>query len=166
MMGPTARWWPTWCRGRRRTPPGPLARPGRWPSGRPSTTRPTPAACRRRAAGTSRSTATGESGGALTLNVKGWDSTYTGQPIPAEEMREWVEGTVERLLALEHRRVLEVGCDSGLLLFRVAPHAERYRGVDFSPVALARGRAGLDRLALPQVELARGTADDWSGIRP
>ncbi|HEY4564596.1 MAG TPA: AMP-binding protein, partial [Thermoanaerobaculia bacterium] len=107
-----------------------------------------------------------ESGADPTFNVQGWDSSYTGQPIPAEEMREWVEGTVERLLALEHRRVLEVGCGTGLLLFRVAPHAERYRGVDFSPVALAQVRAGLDRLALPQVELARGTADDWSEIRP
>ncbi|HEY4593041.1 MAG TPA: AMP-binding protein, partial [Thermoanaerobaculia bacterium] len=107
-----------------------------------------------------------ESGEDPTFNIQGWDSSYTGQPIPAGEMREWVEGTVERLLALEHRRVLEVGCGTGLLLFRVAPHAERYRGIDFSAVALAQVRAGLDRLSLPQVELARGTADDWSEIRP
>ncbi|HEY3568483.1 MAG TPA: amino acid adenylation domain-containing protein [Thermoanaerobaculia bacterium] len=107
-----------------------------------------------------------ESGEDPTFNLQGWNSSYTGQPIPAEEMREWVGGTVERLLALEHRRVLEVGCGTGLLLFRVAPHAERYRGLDFSAVALAQVRAGLDRLGLPQVELARGTADDWSGVRP
>jgi amino acid adenylation domain-containing protein/non-ribosomal peptide synthase protein (TIGR01720 family) len=107
-----------------------------------------------------------ESGADPTFNLQGWNSSYTGEPIPTGEMREWVEGTVERLLALEHRRVLEVGCGTGLLLFRVAPHAERYRGVDFSPVALAQVRAGLDRLPLPQVELARGAADDWSGVQP
>ncbi len=77
-----------------------------------------------------------------------------------------MDGTVARLLAQEHRRVLEVGCGTGLLLFRVAPHAERYRGSDFSAVALAQVRAGLDRLPLPQVELAQGLADDWAGVRP
>jgi amino acid adenylation domain-containing protein len=101
-----------------------------------------------------------------TFNIQGWDSSYTGEPIPAAEMAEWVDGTAGRLLALEHRRVLEVGCGTGLLLFRVAPHAERYRGTDFSGVALAQVRAGLDRLPLPQVELAQGLADDWSGVRP
>jgi amino acid adenylation domain-containing protein len=108
----------------------------------------------------------GEGGEAQTFNLQGWDSSYTGEPIPAAEMREWVEGTVGRLLALPHRRVLEVGCGTGLLLFRVAPEAERYRGTDFSAVALAQVRSGLDRLPLPQVELAQGLADDWSGVRP
>jgi amino acid adenylation domain-containing protein len=103
---------------------------------------------------------------AATFNLQGWDSSYTGEPIPAGEMREWVDGTVARLLALEHRRVLEVGCGTGLLVFRVAPHAERYRGSDFSAVALAQVRAGLDRLPLPQVELSQRLADDWTDVRP
>jgi amino acid adenylation domain-containing protein len=106
-----------------------------------------------------------ESGETPTFNIQGWDSSYTGEPIPAAEMGEWVDGTVDRLLALEHRRVLEVGCGTGLLLFRVGPHAERYRGADFSAVALAQVRAGLDRLPLPQVELVQALADDWSGVR-
>ena len=80
-------------------------------------------------------------------------------------MREWLDGTVGRLLALPHRRVLEVGCGTGLLLFRVAPEAERYRGTDFSGVALAQVHAELVRRGLPQVELAQGLADDWSGVR-
>ncbi|HEY0514542.1 MAG TPA: amino acid adenylation domain-containing protein [Thermoanaerobaculia bacterium] len=105
-------------------------------------------------------------GEAPTFNIQGWDSSYTGEPIPAAEMREWVDGTVARLLALEPRCVLEVGCGTGLLLFRVAPHAERYRGTDFSGVALAQIRAGLDRLPLPQVELSQRLADDWTGVQP
>ena len=32
-----------------------------------------------------------------TFNITGWNSSYTGQPIPAREMREWVNGTVERI---------------------------------------------------------------------
>jgi amino acid adenylation domain-containing protein len=107
-----------------------------------------------------------EAGGDAAFNLQGWNSSYTGEPIPAVEMREWLDGTVGRLLALPHRRVLEVGCGTGLLLFRVAPETERYRGTDFSGVALAQVRAELGRRALPQVELAQGLADDWSGVEP
>ena len=58
----------------------------------------------------------------LTFNIIGWNSSYTGHPIPEEEMREWVDSTVERILSLHPRRVLEIGCGTGLLLFRIAPH--------------------------------------------
>ncbi len=70
------------------------------------------------------------------FNIVGWNSSYTGEPIPADEMREWVDRTVERILALEPKRVLEIGCGSGLLLFRVAPHCEKYHGTDLSQAAL------------------------------
>src|ERR1700688_2895051 len=103
-----------------------------------------------------------------TLNLSGWNSSYTGQPIPEAEMREWVETTVERLLALAPRRVLEVGCGTGLMLFRVAPHCESYRATDFSRAALdylARQLARPER-ALPQVSLAQALADDWRGVAP
>ncbi|HEY0512098.1 MAG TPA: amino acid adenylation domain-containing protein, partial [Thermoanaerobaculia bacterium] len=103
-----------------------------------------------------------------TFDTEGWNSTYTGLPIPAAEMREWVDGTVERVLALHPRRVLEVGCGTGLLLFRVAPRCELYRATDFSPVALDGLRRRMDEagLGLPQVELVEARADDWNGVAP
>ena len=75
-------------------------------------------------------------------------------------MREWVGTTVERLLALPHRRTLEVGCGTGLLLFRVAPHAGRYRGTDFSAVALGHVRRQVEKpgSGLAHVELDRRRA--------
>ncbi len=100
-----------------------------------------------------------------TFNVEGWNSSYTDAPIPAEEMREWVDRTVERVLALGGRRILEVGCGTGLLLFRVAPHAEIYQGTDFSSVALEGIRRQIERTGgLPGVSLECRTADDWSGV--
>jgi amino acid adenylation domain-containing protein len=92
------------------------------------------------------------------LALKGWNSSYTGEPIPREEMRAWVEHTVERILALRPERVLEVGCGTGLLLFRVAPHTRAYHGTDFSGVALEHVRR--HAAGLPQVSLSEREADD------
>ena len=34
-----------------------------------------------------------------TFNIVGWNSSYTGRPLTGDEMREWVDSTVERILA-------------------------------------------------------------------
>ncbi len=107
-----------------------------------------------------------EAGGDAAFNVQGWNSSYTGEPIPAAEMREWLDGISGRLLALPHRRVLEVGCGTGLLLFRVAPRAESYRGTDFSAVALAQVAAEVQRRGIAGVQLEQRQASDWSGVAP
>src|SRR5262249_41213392 len=72
------------------------------------------------------------------LDFTGWTSSYTGQPIPQVEMREWVETTVARIAARAPGRVLEIGCGSGLLLLRLAPRCRVYAATDLSPQALAR----------------------------
>ena len=99
------------------------------------------------------------------FNVVGWNSSYTGRPIPDEEMREWVERTTERILALRPRRVLEIGCGTGLLLFRLAPGCERYVATDFSRGAVEYlERAVAARGGMPQVSLRQGAADDLAGL--
>jgi amino acid adenylation domain-containing protein len=98
------------------------------------------------------------------LALKGWNSSYTGEPIPREAMRAWAEHTTERILALRPERVLEVGAGTGLLLFRVAPHTKAYHGTDFSGVALNHIRRNL--AGLPQVTLAEREGDqldDYAG---
>ncbi|HVR96411.1 MAG TPA: amino acid adenylation domain-containing protein, partial [Thermoanaerobaculia bacterium] len=100
-----------------------------------------------------------------TFNIRGWNSSYTRGPIPEEDMREWLDGTVERILARRPRRVLEIGCGTGLVLFRVAPHCERYLGTDFSRVALGHVRNVLDRQGwYPGVELRQVKADDAGAL--
>ncbi|MBV9772880.1 MAG: amino acid adenylation domain-containing protein, partial [Gemmatimonadetes bacterium] len=100
------------------------------------------------------------------FNVVGWNSSYTGEPIPADEMHEWVEDAAGRLRALRPRRVLEIGCGTGLLLFRLAPECDEYWGADFSPAALAylRGELARPGRELPGVRLLERTADDFTGI--
>src|SRR5687767_8153710 len=101
----------------------------------------------------------------LTFNVAGWQSSYTGQPIAEEEMREWVDETVTRIMALKPQRVLEIGCGTGLLLAQIAPHCEHYTGTDFSGTALKHTRQMCEHLdLLGHVTLRQGFADDFSGF--
>ncbi|MGH9334547.1 MAG: amino acid adenylation domain-containing protein, partial [Vicinamibacteria bacterium] len=65
-----------------------------------------------------------------TFNIAGWDSSYTGTPLPAEAMREQVNQTVARIRSLAPERILEIGCGTGLLLFELAPHCEKYVATD------------------------------------
>ncbi|MCE5169787.1 amino acid adenylation domain-containing protein [Paenibacillus profundus] len=71
-----------------------------------------------------------------TFHIVGWNDTFTGQPIPAVEMEEWTNETVKRILKYKPKRVLEIGCGTGLLLFRVAPFCESYIGTDLSEKAI------------------------------
>ncbi|MFD0350535.1 methyltransferase [Kitasatospora aburaviensis] len=78
-----------------------------------------------------------------TFNIRGWTSSYTGEPIPAEEMRRWVEDTVALVRRTGPRRVLEIGSGTGLLLFRLAGDCEQYTALDLSESAVAHVRRHL-----------------------
>jgi amino acid adenylation domain-containing protein len=99
-----------------------------------------------------------------TFNVIGWNSSYTNQPIPAEEMREWRDNTVTQILAMKPRRILEIGCGTGLLLFPIAPYCEKYWGTDFSPEALKLVRKEVEKQSLGHVKLLERQADNFEEI--
>ncbi|MDV3129275.1 condensation domain-containing protein, partial [Mycobacterium sp. 21AC1] len=82
-------------------------------------------------------------------DFRGWNSSYTGEPIPLQQMQEWRSATVERILALQPARVLEIGAGSGLILSQVAPHCEHYVGTDMSAVAMESLALSLERLQIP-----------------
>jgi amino acid adenylation domain-containing protein len=100
------------------------------------------------------------------FNISGWNSSYTGEPIPAEEMRLWVDHTVERILSLKAERIMEIGCGTGLFLFPIIPRCRYYLGADIA-------KQGLDyiRKHLPptgtgaEVELLHRPARQFDGIR-
>ncbi|MDJ0836038.1 MAG: non-ribosomal peptide synthase/polyketide synthase [Acidobacteriota bacterium] len=80
-----------------------------------------------------------------TTNLSGWISVYDDKPIPKEEMLRWLNDAVSRLPALKPKRVLELGCGTGMFLYRLAPQAESYTGLDIAESALDHIRNHLNR---------------------
>ena len=101
-----------------------------------------------------------------TLNLIGWNDSYDGKPIPVEQMRHWVESTSDRILSLNPHRVLELGCGTGMLLFRIAPVCSLYLGTDISVTALDYISSHLKSAGLGHdiVKLSHRSADKIEGI--
>ncbi|MEV4021186.1 amino acid adenylation domain-containing protein, partial [Nonomuraea angiospora] len=104
----------------------------------------------------------GPAAGDWAEDFRGWNSSYTGEPIPLDQMRQWRDAAVDQILAWAPARVLEIGVGSGLLLSRIADRVQEYWGTDFSAAAIDRLReltAGH-----PRVRLRHQPADDVSGL--
>ena len=91
-------------------------------------------------------------------NFEIWTTNYNDKAIPTEEMERWADAGAERLAALAPRRVLEIGCGQGLILFRLIDACDSYVATDFSAAALEciRRRAGDARNA--KLTLVEGEA--------
>ena len=81
------------------------------------------------------------------FNITGWNSSYTGAPIPAGRCASGATARSSGIRALRPQRVWEIGCGSGLLLLPLAPRCAEYLGTDFSArgarrAASARRSAG------------------------
>jgi len=102
----------------------------------------------------------------LTAHFVGWQSSATHLPLPEAQMRTWVEQTVTRIRALGPRHVLEIGCGTGLLLLRLAPHCLSYCGTDFSHAALAALHERLPTSLAGRVTLLERPADACAELGP
>ncbi len=99
------------------------------------------------------------------LNLAGWTSSYTGQPLPEWEMAEWVEQGVQRIRSFGAKRILEIGCGTGLLLFRVAPYCEEYWATDFSSRVMDYVQRHVSAQSyLAHVNLRRAAAEDFDAL--
>ncbi|MEU7133045.1 amino acid adenylation domain-containing protein [Streptomyces sp. NPDC046261] len=96
----------------------------------------------------------------------GWDSSYDGEPIPLDAMRRWRADAVERIQALEPRRILEIGVGSGLLLSHLAGNTEAYWATDFSAAVIdrLRGQTAARPELADRVELRARPAHDFDGL--
>ncbi|WP_239657423.1 non-ribosomal peptide synthetase [Mycobacterium riyadhense] len=79
----------------------------------------------------------------LGTDFGGWNSSYTGEPIPLEQMQEWRAAAVRRIRGLNPVRVLEIGVGSGLLLAELAGECVEYWGTDVSAATIEKLRAAV-----------------------
>ena len=86
----------------------------------------------------------------------GWISSYTGKPIPKEEMAEYRENTYQKVKGFVNKesKVLEIGCASGITMFRVAPLVKKYVGTDLSSVILEKNAAIIEEKKISNIALA------------
>ncbi|MCP4152876.1 MAG: methyltransferase domain-containing protein, partial [bacterium] len=77
----------------------------------------------------------------------GWVSSYTGAPFSQKEMDEYGDNVLTKLKPLLHKetRVLEIGCASGITMFRIAPEVGEYYGIDLSKVIIERNKERVQR---------------------
>ncbi|HLP61753.1 MAG TPA: D-alanine--poly(phosphoribitol) ligase subunit DltA, partial [Candidatus Deferrimicrobium sp.] len=86
----------------------------------------------------------------------GWVSSYTGAPISKLEMEEYGANVLEKLgpFLNEKTRVLEIGCSSGITMFRAAPRVGYYYGTDISPVIIEKNKAKVKERGYQNIKLA------------
>nr|ASR75187.1 AptC [Nostoc sp. KVJ2] len=100
-----------------------------------------------------------------TLNLASWNDSYTGKPYPKAAMQEWRDKTVEQILELAPKRVWEIGCGTGMLLLKIAPHCQKYLGTDLVAAGLHYIEQHLQQQSLKEkVTLKQGAANQFEGI--
>lgn len=70
------------------------------------------------------------------FDFSGWKSSYTGKQIPNKEMMEWLNNTSRRILELHPSNVLEIGCGTGLIMYKIISQIQSYIGIDLSEIAI------------------------------
>ncbi|MFD8387471.1 amino acid adenylation domain-containing protein, partial [Streptomyces sp. NPDC059679] len=104
-------------------------------------------------------------GAAWGEDFSGWDSRYTGEPIPLPEMTAWRDAAVEQILSWSPRRLLEIGVGTGLLMAKIVPTVEEYWATDLSSSVTDRLREQAAQAGYAErVRLRCQTADDATGL--
>ncbi|WP_293066656.1 MULTISPECIES: non-ribosomal peptide synthetase [unclassified Moorena] len=100
------------------------------------------------------------------FNISGWRSSYDNQSLPESQMRIWAGDIVAQVLAHKPKKVFEIGCGTGLLLFQIAPHTQAYYGIDISSISLEYIQQQIlqESEKYAHVNLAQKRADDIGDI--
>ncbi|MCO7190789.1 MULTISPECIES: non-ribosomal peptide synthetase, partial [unclassified Pseudoalteromonas] len=108
-------------------------------------------------------------GGSLNCDFTGWNCSFTNKAIPEQEMSAWLDDTIALISQYNPKRVYEVGCGTGLLLFRLLDVCEQYRGVDISTATVQRLQSYIAQQKMNKVAVHQAEAADFShanGYRP
>ncbi|MHB1177196.1 MAG: amino acid adenylation domain-containing protein [Daejeonella sp.] len=83
-----------------------------------------------------------------------------------EEVEEWLAQSVTRIRALNAKKIMELGCGAGQLLFELAPLAESFVATDYAQTAIDKLKEKLaaDPGKWKNVQAFTTAADDFSNV--
>jgi len=85
----------------------------------------------------------------------GWSNSYTGENLTQREMDEYGDNILLKLkpYLTKETRVLEIGCASGITMYRIAPLVKLYYGTDLSSSIIEKNREKNDEKHITNVKL-------------
>ncbi len=95
----------------------------------------------------------------------GWNSSYTRQKLPDEEMHDWLQHTLDLISRLSPRNVLEIGAGSGLLALNLCQACGRYIATDISREAIMLIDAQRSAMGISKQSLSLYTRDALHSFR-
>ncbi|MCH2087150.1 MAG: amino acid adenylation domain-containing protein [Pseudoalteromonas sp.] len=101
----------------------------------------------------------------LEFDITCWNSSYTKELIPETQMKQWVDSTVSRIKSLKPKKVLEIGCGTGLLLFQYAQDCEQVHATDISPNVLTQIAQGVSAKGWEHINLHNIDASDLNRFK-
>jgi len=64
------------------------------------------------------------------FEITGWKNSYTDEDFSENIMQRWVKATADRILQLHPKKILEIGCGSGLIMRPLLSKISHYTGTD------------------------------------
>lgn len=96
----------------------------------------------------------------------GWMSSYTGEYFSLKEIDEFIENTYQKLkpYLTSDKKVLEIGCASGLTMFKIAPEVGLYYGTDMSNAVLEQDMKIIKEKGFNNIKLKQCVANEIATI--
>lgn len=86
----------------------------------------------------------------------GWINSYTREYFTEKEVKECIDNTYDKLSSyLFHKpKILEIGCASGLTMYKLSPFATQYFGIDMSETIIEKNKGIIRKNKIDNIKLA------------
>ncbi len=101
------------------------------------------------------------------ISCGGWYNSYNHEKFSTEEMNDFVDNIEYKLSPYLHNNstVLEIGCSSGLTMFRLAPKVKKYIGTDFSQQMINRNYTKVHNKKIYNIDLFCVSAENIDTLK-